>query len=113
MPYLLRSQVPELCGFSRKQQRFLLKEALILLKGDDPWFAPAMSLLSCGVVAFAVTLSSLLFPFGYRPGWAAGALALVICGLGEALCIHVFLSHLRSFLRLAIEKHSSALEAIP
>jgi hypothetical protein len=115
MPYLLRSQVPELSGFNRRQQRLLIREALILLKRDDPWFSPAVTVLNGAIVGLAVFTSAQLFAFLTGPAlWlVGGAIAATVGGFGGALCHHVLFSHLRPFLRTAIEKHSSELEVIP
>jgi hypothetical protein len=115
MPYLFRSQVPELSGFNRRQQRLLIREALILLKRDDPWFSPAVTILNSAIVGFAVFSSMQLFALLTGPAlwFVGGATVATVVGFGGALCHHVLFSHLRPFLRSAIDKYSSELEAIP
>ncbi|MDB6151737.1 MAG: hypothetical protein JWL90_190 [Chthoniobacteraceae bacterium] len=75
MPYFLPSQIPELSGFNRPQQRFLWRSAIDLMNRDDPWFEMSLRYLfagAAGLGVYAAVSIGLLFN---------GALCLIVCGI--------------------------------
>ena len=110
MPYLTWNQVPELSGFNRKQQRFLLKAAQSLQDRKDPWFRLCLGLLFGGWVGLWTYMMSNLLGAGWHNGWMViGAFG---AGTGGILFSHIQLSNLRPYLAQAIQKHGVELETI-
>ena len=65
------------------------------------------------MAAGALSFSFLFLPIGETPPWIfVYVLAPTLTMCGEALCAHIFHSHLRQFLREAIDKNGSTLDEI-
>lgn len=114
MPYFLQSQIPELSGFNRAQQRFLRRTATELMYRDDPWFGIMLCYLHLAPAALSI------YPALEFGGLFDGAMMLIVGGsIAATICIcsgllysHLLASHMRPFLRAAIERHGVELEEI-
>ncbi|MDB6174540.1 MAG: hypothetical protein JWL59_3851 [Chthoniobacteraceae bacterium] len=114
MPYFLPSRIPELSGFNRPQQRFLWRAASELMNRDDPWFSPSLRYLFAGAAGLGVyaAVSIGLLSNGAIGLAVCGIIAFTIAGGSGLLYTHLLSSHMRQFLRIAIEQHGTELEEI-